>query len=59
MGSKTVSQNEIYPGSIFGFYDDNLNIFKTAYLSKNEFSNLLPILHERSLIKVRVNCENI
>lgn len=59
MGSKTEEVEEVFPGNIFGFSDNQLNSFKTAYLAEEEMSTLLPVLHERSLIKVRVRSENL
>lgn len=37
MGSKTIDTDIVYAGNIFGFMDEDLNSFKTAYIASIEF----------------------
>lgn len=59
MGSKPVPIDEVYPGNIFGICDKNLGSYKTAYISEKEFPDILPILNEKSMVRVRISCENL
>ncbi len=57
MGQTPIQVDEIPPGNLFGFHDPNLISYKTAYIAPDSCPNLLPVLHEQSLIKVQIRAK--
>lgn len=57
MGQFPVEVGSMQAGNIFGYLDDDLNSYKSGYISTEEGANFMPKATDQCLIKVRVSTE--
>ena len=57
MGQQPMEIDFIQAGNVFGYLDEELNSYKSGYLSVEEGANFLPKLVDQCLLKVRISTE--